>query len=316
MRPAYKLLGDNQGHINNWYRTIRYSRVPQFNTYLYSLTYEPAVVSNFTIALVRYEYHNVYWTVVDLYNIFLTATFLGKTVTETNVLLVDEHPKGNLDDLMTTVFHTQQLHKLSKVSLFRDMVWAPSRHHNPMLSQRRSIPLAGEFRQAVLSQFNLPVSHTRNCSSLNILVIWRRDYTANPRQSTVSRKIKNENNLLAALTKEFLSRARITDVQLDLLPIKEQLKLISTSDVVLGMHGAAFGFSIFMPPGGAALELFPYYAIPNWHMEYLARWANVTYMKWINNDKLLEDKKNGYTTLPIDKVISFIKDAIFSICLN
>ena len=314
VKPAYKLIGDDQGHIQKWFNSIRYSNTTQFNYYLDSLLPAPSVEKNFTIALVRYEYHNVYWTIIDMYNVFLTAKFLNKPIDEVNVLLVDEHPHGNLDDLFKGTFYAKQLHEYSEVTLFRDMVWAPSRHHSGMLEMHKTIPFIHEFQEAVFKRFKLPRTYRRDCSFFNILLIWRRDYTANPRQSKVSRKIGNEQELLTALNLEFYEHASITAVQLDLLPIREQLQLFSTSDIVLGMHGAAFGFSIFMPPGGAAIELFPYYSIPNWHMEYLARWANVTHVRWINFDKKLEDKKRDITIISPSKIVDLLHRTIGKMC--
>ncbi len=300
--------------MRNWLNSLKCSSKTDYIQYLQNLRTQPFVVTNFTIALVRYEYHNVYWTIIDVYNVFLTAAFLNKTVAETSVLLVDEHPKGNLDVLLKEIFNTRQLHEFPKVTLFHDLVWAPSRHHNPMLGQHRTVPLVPEFQRAVLKQFSLQHEYTRNCLKLNILLIWRRDYRANPRQLKVSRKIRNEEEVLSALNSSFSERATITALQLDLLTVRQQLQLFSTSDIVLGMHGAAFAYTLFMPPDGAVIELFPRYSAVNWHMRFLAHWAKIQYLSWQNRNKTREDEKNGFTTMSPAVPVTLVHKAIKKIC--
>ncbi len=40
----------------------------------------------------------------DFYNVFLMMEFFNKTQAETNILLVDGHPKSNLDQTWYTVY--------------------------------------------------------------------------------------------------------------------------------------------------------------------------------------------------------------------
>ena len=174
-----------------------------------------------------------------------------------------------------------------------------------------------EFRQAVLSRFKIPNEHHRDCSHLNILFIWRRNYVAHPRNPSgvVSRKIKNEDQLLNATRRAFKSTAyNITGVQLDSLGVSAQLELLSKTDIMIGMHGAAFGFSLLLPKGGGIIELYPKGPAKNWHMEYLAKWNTLHYSTWSNKNGRLEDFVNKYTTVPPDIVLTLLNKMIQNIC--
>ncbi len=49
----------------------------------------------------------------------------------------------------------------------------------------------------------------------------------------------------------------MVDVQLDLLPVRDQLQAISQTDILIGMHGAAFAFGLFLPSGAGEIEMYP-----------------------------------------------------------
>ena len=113
------------------------------------------------------------------------------------------------------------------------------------------VPLLEEFRRFFYDSYSLPLSLAREaslpgsrgspvagvtagsrrrhlCSPLHITLLWRRDYLAHPRnpQGSVSRKIANEAALADHLKLKF-PQAKITDVQLDLYSIKDQVFIYS-----------------------------------------------------------------------------------------
>ena len=140
---------------------------------------------------------------------------------------------------------------------------------------------------------------------------------AHPRNPSgvVSRKIKNEHELLKATRKRFNNTEyNITGVQLDSLNVSAQLELLSKTDIMIGMHGAAFGFSLFLPQGGGIIELYPKGPAKNWHMEYLAKWNKLHYSTWSNTNSNLEDFVNKYTTVPPDVVLMLLNKMTRKIC--
>ena len=83
---------------------------------------------------------------------------------------------------------------------------------------------------------------------------------------------------------------------------------------MVGMHGAAFAFSLLRQPGGVAIELLPKKFGVNWHMEYLAKWSGLVYVKWKNNDPKREDHGKGTINISEHRVMPLLKEAQTSIC--
>jgi len=65
--------------------------------------YQSNAVEQFTVALTRREYANLYHTMSDWYNVFLLTQFFNVTQ-PARVLLVDAHPAGPLDDAWNVLF--------------------------------------------------------------------------------------------------------------------------------------------------------------------------------------------------------------------
>lgn len=144
----------------------------------------------FTVALMRREYANLYHTVNEWYNLFLTMVFFRRRPDETNVLLVDAHPKGSLDDAWSVLFNsTRMLSALPQRTVFEDMVWAVQGYNSVLRRSYKTStatatpppPLLEEFRRFVLDRFRLEETRTLNCANVSVLFIWRRDYLAHPR---------------------------------------------------------------------------------------------------------------------------------------
>ena len=273
--------------------------------------------SGLTIALQRNEYANVYWTLLDVYDIYLTCNFLNHSTENTSVLLVDARPQGNLDSLWNIFRSVERLSSLNSSVTYDVLNWRFNRAQSPLLEYVLTpLPLGKEFRYFVFSSYHLSRVHTRDCGKLNIFFLWRRDYIAHPRNPSgkVSRKIKNENQLLRETSQAFPNH-NITGLQLDSLHIRKQIEIISHTDIFIGMHGAGMTFSMFLPDNSAVVEMFPaYYKSPNWHMEYVARRSGHTYIKWKSTDHTLDDMDTESTTVPIDIIAPLVKKAINKIC--
>jgi capsular polysaccharide biosynthesis protein len=73
------------------------------------------------------------------------------------------------------------------------------------------------------------------------------------RKKARGRYVKNENELI-----KFLSNYDIEVVCTEELSFHEQVKLFSSTKVLISIHGAGLTNMIFMPAGGAVIELLPY----------------------------------------------------------
>ncbi|ELU08005.1 hypothetical protein CAPTEDRAFT_187734 [Capitella teleta] len=281
-------------------------------------------VPGLTIALTRYEYANVYWIVMEIYDAFLSTTFYGLSPNDANILIMDAHPSGLLDELWSKTFKKfLRLSDLSHSTSFSALVWNFPRKYSPFLSQPRiEFPLLGEFRDFILNSFNISLENnaiTERCEKkeLKVLFIWRRDYVAHPRNPSglITRKISNEQEILQAAQAAF-PMYDVRGVQLDSLPMHEQLLLISQADIFIGMHGAAFGFVVLMKPGRAVVELWPQQQVDrgNWHMEALALANRLHYRSWTNMNSKYENRRTKSTYIPKDVIESLLRGATADVC--
>ncbi|XP_022793785.1 uncharacterized protein LOC111332657 [Stylophora pistillata] len=287
----------------------------------------PSVQAGHYLAIQRNEFANVYWTIVDLLDIFITSQSLGIEPDKLNIILMDAHPKTSLDPFWTVLF--QRLIKLtdpifveSNCVLFENLLWRYPPAKSPLLdSSLNSLKHIQPFRSFVLRRFGISSgTHFRKCNqlNLNILFILRRDYKSHPRNlaGIIDRKIANEEDVLSEIKSSFPD-ANITPVQLDLLTLKAQLEIVAKTDILFGMHGAAHAFSIFMPPGGAVVEMFHHNSnIYNWHMNKIATLSDHSYINWENTDMRAVDTLRKSIVIPRGVSYRLLRMAIDSICPN
>ncbi len=306
-RPSAYFYGTN--HLNDWLFNMKTR-----NVVLDRLT---SVQHDFTIAIVRYEYANVYHTMTDWYNAFLVMQFFNKTQAETNILLVDTHPSGQLDPVWPILFNsTHRMSFFRKRTLFTDIVWGIQGYSSPMLEHTQPhIPLTEEFRTFFLSSFNVPDNHVLSCDTLTVLFIWRRDYVAHPRNPTgsISRKIYNERGLIEAVQKQY-PNFLVKGAQIDLFDMRKQLDLVVNADIMIGMHGAGLTHALFLPKHAALIELVPsYWSAANEHFSAIATWRSLIYEQWVNEEPDNEVEDN-YTYIPPAEVLNLMKKVLHAMC--
>jgi Glycosyltransferase 61 len=307
-RPSYYFNGNN--HLSEW---------------LYSLSTQDKnsksedVINEFTIAVTRYEYANLYHTMTDWYNAFLLMQFFNRTAYETNILIVDAHPFGALDHVWTQLFNgTIRLSALSRRTQFRQLVWGILGYNSPMTTYiSANPPLYEEFRYHFLSSFRIDESRKLNCKRPTILFIWRRDYVAHPRnpEGTVSRKISNEGQLLSYVQRNNKD-AVVRGFQLDQYNMTQQLRFVVTTDILVGMHGAGMTHVLFLPKWAAVIELVPsYWSASSEHFQAIAMWRNLVYERWVNSDPHAE-VPNQSTIVPPHVVNALIRNSLKKLCAN
>ena len=305
-RPSYTF--ENKNHLNEWLFTI--------------LTSEPVssnyIVREFTIAVVRYEYVNFYHSMTDWYNSFLIKEFFKMTSANTNILIIDTHPHGKLDTVWSHLFnYTRRLSKLPSTTLFTNLVWGIQGYNSPLKVswQDYTLPLSEEFREYFLKAFNISQTRVIDCSRFNILIIWRRDYVAHPRnpKGRVERKIANEDQIIQHLkyilpSENFNIRAS----QIDLFDLKSQLDSVVWADIMIGMHGAGLTHAMFLNKKSALIELKPYQRGGE-HFQAIAKWRKLHYQTWQNVDPTKE-YDNLSTEVPPTIVSDLILNAKKHLC--
>jgi len=298
------------------FRPCSFNGNNQLNSWITSLKSGRDVVSSdayqfdeFTIAVQRYEYVNLYHTMTDWYNAFLVMQFFGRAPSQTNILIFDSHPYGSLDPVWPQLFNsTFRLSALPSRTRFRRLVWSIIGYNSPMkIFISPYPPLLDEFRSFFLSSFDISADRQVDCRNMSVLFLWRRDYIAHPRNPTgfVVRKIANEARLIdyvrATMSDEL---GAVRGVQIDALSMHDQLRLIVDADILVGVHGAGLTHAIFLPRGAGLLELSPNVLwASNEHFEAIASWRRLTFLRWTNYDVALENESQGTVTFP-PKVIT------------
>lgn len=307
-RPSYFFNGKN--HLNEWLSSM-------ITQYLLNQNREFVMEAQFTIAITRYEYANLYHCLTDWYNAFLVMKFLNHTSCDTNILLVDTHPQVHLDDVWKMVFNSsRKLFALHKRTYFRQLVWGVIGYNSPLASASSTQPpFIEQFRKVFLSRFSITQSHHLACDRPRVLFLWRRSYISHPRNplGKLSRKISNEAELLRYVSTN-MPEAIVDGVQIDRLQMQQQLQLIADTDVLVGMHGAGLSHVMFLPRWAAVVELVPHYwSAESNQFKQIAAWRNLTYERWVNNDPRTE-VVDFSTHVPPYVINKLIKKAVNNIC--
>lgn len=307
-RPSYFFSGKN--HLNEWlYSMITTYSPTQNNNY--------AVELQFTIAVTRYEYENLYHCLTDWYNAFLLMKFFNHTSCSTNILLIDAHPQIHLDDVWKVLFNSsRKLSALDRKTYFSQLVWGIIGYNSPLASLLSTRPpFIEEFRTFFLSRFNITRSRHLMCDEPRVLFLWRRNYMSHPRNplGKVSRKISNEVDLLRYVSAN-MPEASVDGIQIDKLNMQQQLRHIADTDVLVGMHGAGLSHAMFLPKWSAVVELVPYYwSAESSQFRMIATWRKMVYERWVNNDPRTEVAYIS-THVPPHIISTLIKKTVARIC--
>lgn len=299
---------NNNNHLNQWLYSVSNTHDAQ----LYS-----EIHTEFTILVVRYEYANLYHTMTDWYNAFLLMEFFNKTQTETNILIVDGHPLGALDSVWSVLFNSsRRISGQSMRTKYSQIVWNTLGYNSLMMDHYApNIPLIEEFRTFFLSSFRIAETRTLDCDRISILFIWRRDYVAHPRNpsGSISRKIQNEEELVITLRQNFPTFT-VKGIQIDLFEMDQQLKFVTETDILIGMHGAGLTHTMFLPKHAGMIELLPtYWSAANEHFHAIARWRHIHYRQWTNTNPDNE-APNHFTKIPPEVLNSMVLDMVKVVC--
>ncbi|OWF35204.1 uncharacterized protein LOC110443248 [Mizuhopecten yessoensis] len=276
-------------------------------------------ISNFTVFIKRGDYANMYWTIIELYNTFLTIRLFGKDPKSSSVVLVDAHPLGKLENLWTLLFgNVIRIGSMHGDIFIKEAAWVIPISASPIGQAIPSLPFIRDFKMALYKAVGINVIVPMCGKGLNqtiITLILRHDYVAHPRNpsGSVKRKISNEKELIKHLDTKFPG-GRLNAVQLDNFSIEEQIRIIYNTSILIGVHGAGLALTILLRPGASMFEMFPstYKRSPNQHFQQFAVWGGSWYESWFSNDKL--SPKNEWIRIPTEIPTQLIEKSLRRMC--
>lgn len=130
---------------------------------------------------------------------------------------------------------------------------------NESINFTKEEPLFQRFKTHILNNFNIESKKRQIDKTVTFIL----------RAGT--RRITNIEQV-----KERLSRFRINYVSLENHSIKEQLDIVSNSDILIGVHGAGLTWGIFMKEGSQMIEIFP----GNSNVDDYRRWCKIANIKY------------------------------------
>ncbi|XP_067667634.1 uncharacterized protein [Haliotis asinina] len=239
-----------------------------------------------TVGIVRSDYANMYWTVIGLYGAYLNAREMNRAPAETTMLILDAHPATGLDGLWELLFKkVVRVGWMKSTTLLEQFAVVSELKHVPLLSGTRPIPYIDDFRYEVSHRAGFQ-GRTIDCDRIKITIVLRRNYIAHPRnvKGTIKRQFNNSDELLQTLKTTFQGSS-VQAIALETLTIREQIQLMTETDILIGVHGAGLALSLFQVPGTGLIELFPH-GYRNNHMEHLAVWSGKHYNSWYSNSRI------------------------------
>lgn len=160
--------------------------------------------------------------------------------------------------------------------------------------------------------------HFMNCRKLTITFIWRRDKIWHPRnlKGSVQRKIFNEAETYKAVYNKYPD-ACVNGLLLESVPMKEQLKFIRKTDILIGMHGAGLTHVLFLPKTSGLIELFPQKFRKMFHyfklFEVITTRRSLHYSYWENSiDE--HQMPNYFTRVDPMSFLKVVDDMILKLC--
>lgn len=204
-------------------------------------------IYGYTVAYERTDYANLWITLTDWFNMYLTLEHL-KISHPRNILFLDGHAMGHLDDVWiklfgTTILRLGQFEKDKKIC-FDKLVLMPKACPISRISNIKGcsiVPFVNKMAEAYGIQR----------TDLHDTIIERVPYLGHPRvNKKIDRVLTNMDEVRVAYPK-----AKI--VRLENYSFKEQLQLIANTKTLYGVHGAGLTFGMFLRNGSTLVEWVP-----------------------------------------------------------
>lgn len=224
--------------------------------------------SNYTILVKREGSRNYWHSLMEIYSMTLTIDVLQMTrrpnssnpfitpedAVNTQVVLVDDHDDGPYFDLWT-LFAKKPVLRLKDIpenASIGNVIVPLAGGSNTLwqgdweaLSCQNSV-LLNTFVNRVLSIFGLGGHKPQHDEPIVVTFINR----------TGGRRFIDGEEYLRQVEADF-PLVKVQSIDFAAIPYKQQLEIIQTTDILVGVHGAGLTHGIFLPPGSSMVEILP-----------------------------------------------------------
>jgi glycoprotein 2-beta-D-xylosyltransferase len=238
-----------------------------------------------TMFITRYEYVNLFHTMTDWFNTFLS---LPPEDDHVRVVFLDAHAEGNLDSVWNDVFakftYVQRLPEGGVC--FEKAIFIPPGYVSPIYQtlvqsfdisdERENCPhhdRAMEFSNLFARSYNLETDDEPVWGK--VIIIDRQHYVAHPRSKPgkTPRMLSNLKELKKAL-RGVPGVTSVSMVRFETMTFREQLQTIRQAHIVIGNHGAGLSHVMFMNEKSTLIEFSTGGAD---YFDFMAQWKGVSY---------------------------------------
>lgn len=283
------------------------------------------VIDGFVLVVTRErgEHLNLFHSATDWFNAFMAMVVLDLPPSTTSVLIMDSHPQSPLDIVWDAAFsrsrRTMRIRQSPDRMLIQNAVFVPPGYssffyrHNTDPDDDCQVGTGGvalydAFSRHILSGFGVTRRQART-SSVRVLMVVRKPYL--PSHPRMGRQIDNEAALVSAL--DSIPGIVVDVVDFAGLDFEEQLRRVSASDVMIGMHGAGLTHALWLPVGGALLEIRPKPSMGWYCFRHMAKYAGLHYDALVNRHfpaGYREDAHGDYTTVDVAELTSIVESLL------
>ncbi|KAH0461073.1 hypothetical protein IEQ34_008648 [Dendrobium chrysotoxum] len=257
-----------------------------------------------TILVTRFEYANLFHTVTDWYNAYVSSR-VTSLPGRPHLIYVDGHCKAPLEETWEAIFTSARYAKNFSASVcFRHVILSPLGYESAMfkgLSESFSCqgtPVKNlkenpgsqktarlsEFGEMLRAAFDLPTdenSITKASTAHDILFVRREDYLAHPRHNgKLESRLSNEPEVFESIqnwaANQTKCRLNVINGLFAHMTMKEQLRAVYGASVVIGAHGAGLTHLVSARSKAIVLEIISSrYRRP--HFSLISQWKGLEY---------------------------------------
>jgi hypothetical protein len=260
------------------------------------------------------DFENSFHSTADFMNIFLVKSILGLDFRESQMMLFDRQPDGPYIELIEKAFSPshpviRRDHYKEKRVMFRRIVFhleSPAGLIFPKVSRPDPLrcyktSLFDAYRRYILQSFELLDVPPPEIPSVVLSLRHRTE------QKNVGRVMANEEAVVAVLKQGNMMNLQVVDTAK--MSFYDQIKLIRSTNVLVGIHGAGLMFIMFAAEEAVLVEIHPSYRQDR-HFRHAARMTGKIYMPMRTTIRETCHGSSDSVTVPVEEFRTVMDGAL------